>query len=240
MAIQVNPLLSPRIITIPETDGTSITVQSLVNQCRDWEDEQVNMSYPPLIRATGKDELGESLKVGITAVLENALIKAEERTAPTIFSVSGGNILAEDINGYKVFPFAPSTNVSYDRAKSSSATLIVGGSALTSEEHSKLMDVLVTSDRDVIIDGVWDELIVNHSPENSFGESINRIKGLSQENYRISNTVYDSKNNMTSATLKIYRDATNCNNDTNSMATYSITATYNENNKVTSYKVVVN
>lgn len=53
-----------------------------------------------------------------------------------------------------------------------------------------------------------------------------RILGLSQENYRIFNPVYDSYKNMTSATIKIYSNATDCDNDVSPLATYEVTATY--------------
>ena len=118
MSIQVNPTISPRIITVPEADGDSITVQSLLNQCRDWEDNQINLGYPRLIRATGKDEVETGEFTGITAVLENTLLTTDERYSLTIFSVGGGNLLAEDASGDKVYPFSPAINVSFDRAKS--------------------------------------------------------------------------------------------------------------------------
>ncbi len=123
MAIQINPTVSPRIITVPLSDGDSIIIQTLVNQIRDWEDAQANLCYPFILSATGKDDLGDGVSVGITVVLQNALVKAEDRASPTVFSVGGGNLLAKDINGTTMFPFSPSTNVSYDRAKSSSATI---------------------------------------------------------------------------------------------------------------------
>lgn len=118
MSIQVSPTLIPRIINVPEADGDSIKVQNLINQCRDWEDNQINLSYPKLIRASGKDEVAVGEYTGITVVLENALLRTDDRASTTIFSVDGGNLLAEDASGDKVSPFASASHVSYDRAKS--------------------------------------------------------------------------------------------------------------------------
>ncbi len=65
-----------------------------------------------------------------------------------------------------------------------------------------------------------------------------RILGLSQENLRIVNPIYDGQNNLLSATTKIYNNASDCNNDTNSLATYSLEATYDTNNNVVTYKMI--
>jgi len=121
--IQVNPTVSPRIITIPAADGAEIDVQSLVNQIRDWEDEQVNLSYPKLLSASGKEDLGGDVMVGITAKLENAQVMFEARPTPTICKVSGGNLVAVDANGTTIYPLAYSNNVMATITAASSATL---------------------------------------------------------------------------------------------------------------------
>lgn len=72
---------------------------------------------------------------------------------------------------------------------------------------------------------------------------LNRLLGLSQENYRVVDPVYVSyggNDQLTSGTIKIYKDATDCENDTNSIASYSIVATYNSSGNMTSYKVKKN
>ena len=71
-------------------------------------------------------------------------------------------------------------------------------------------------------------------------EMIKRVLGLTQENFRIVNPVYNANHLLTSATIKIYGNASDCDNDTNEIATYSMTAGYNANNELTSYKVVKN
>ena len=124
MTIQVNPIVSPRIITIPEADGESITIQSLVNQIRNWEDSQANLAYPSLLSASGKEDLGGGTLVGITASLENTKLKFEARGVPTTCYVGGGNLVAVDENGNSMFPISPSTNVTVQLTQSSSATMI--------------------------------------------------------------------------------------------------------------------
>ena len=142
MAIQVNPMVSPRIITIPATDGTEISVQSLVTQIRIWEDTQINMSYPKLLSASGKEDLGGEVWVGITAKLENAKVMFEARGTPTICKVSGGNLVAIDVNGATMYPLEYSDNVMATIAAASSATIVESGvSGLTEEENALLNDI---------------------------------------------------------------------------------------------------
>ena len=65
---------------------------------------------------------------------------------------------------------------------------------------------------------------------------LNRLLGLSQENYRIFDPVYDGKSNLTSATIKIYPSASDVDADTNEIAEYEIIATYT-GIRMTGYKV---
>jgi hypothetical protein len=52
----------------------------LTNAIKDWEDEPSNLSYPTLVSTTGKENLGDSVSVGITAELQNAQVMFEART----------------------------------------------------------------------------------------------------------------------------------------------------------------
>jgi hypothetical protein len=67
---------------------------------------------------------------------------------------------------------------------------------------------------------------------------IKRILGLTQENFRISSPVFSVTGKMTSCTTKIYPTATDCTNDTNVLATYTTTATYDGDDNLATYKVV--
>lgn len=73
---------------------------------------------------------------------------------------------------------------------------------------------------------------------NIINEDIKRILGLTQENFRIMDQVYDSKDLLQSATIKIYNNSNDCDNDINSLAEYSMTAIYDINGRLTDYKVI--
>lgn len=75
---------------------------------------------------------------------------------------------------------------------------------------------------------------------NALWDDVQLILGLVQQNFRITDTVYDSNNLLISATIKIYGNATDCDNDENSIATYSMVAVFNSENEMTSYKMVKN
>ncbi|MHA1787854.1 MAG: hypothetical protein ACTSXT_01375 [Candidatus Helarchaeota archaeon] len=99
--------------------------------------------------------------------------------------------------------------------------------------------------------GSW-ELLITHNTYFPYGKAqnytcieslimdnnlIKRILGLSQENYRIFNPIYDRAGNMTSATIKIYENAIDCDNDENELAEYIMTASFNNKNNITAYKI---
>lgn len=64
-----------------------------------------------------------------------------------------------------------------------------------------------------------------------------KILGLSQSNYRIFNPAYDKNNNMISALIKTYNNASDCDNDINPLAQYQVVATHDNRNRMTGYKV---
>ena len=97
----VHRYLSPRIIEVlsPTTD---ITVQEIVDACRDWEDSTEGIGFPRLIDAAGKEELGGGVTVGITATLQNAQIMFTGRTTP-IDDGSGRTCDATDATGKELY-----------------------------------------------------------------------------------------------------------------------------------------
>jgi len=72
-------------------------------------------------------------------------------------------------------------------------------------------------------------------------ETENRIKyilGLEQQNFRIVDQIYNVDNLMTSATIKIYNNASDTDNDINPLKEYAMNTSYDGTGKITSYKVV--
>lgn len=73
---------------------------------------------------------------------------------------------------------------------------------------------------------------------NTYGDMIQRILGLSQENYRILDPEFDRNHNLIGGRIKIYASAVDCENDSNPLAEYEMDARYIlKNNRVTYYKM---
>ena len=85
--ITVRPDLSPRLVIIDKLYNT-ITAQEVVDLIRDWEDSEEGMAYDSLLKASGKEDLGGNVKVGITVELQNSQLYFEERSSP----ISSGNL----------------------------------------------------------------------------------------------------------------------------------------------------
>lgn len=72
----------------------------------------------------------------------------------------------------------------------------------------------------------------------SIAELVIRILGLTQENFSIDNTIYDTVGNLTSGRIRIYNNSLNVGTGSGIIATYSIEAEYDVNTGLmTNYEV---
>lgn len=116
---------SPRIITVA-APSTNIAIQDLVDTCRTLEAEQADLTYDHILDASGKQNLGGGVLVGITCTLNNALLAFEARSGPTYTqcTVNGGNLVAVDsLGAYQTTPISPTAFTQVILTSSSSATL---------------------------------------------------------------------------------------------------------------------
>jgi len=112
-----------RVIQVDDPE-TQVTIQDLVNQIRDYEDELDALDIPKMCDAFGKQDLGGGVLVGITLILlDDWRIQFEARPGLEYISVSvsGGNLVAENI--YSNNPIKPSAFTQVSVTSSSSATL---------------------------------------------------------------------------------------------------------------------
>lgn len=156
MSIQVDPIASPRIITVPEADGDSITIQSLANQIREWEHTLEGLAYDRLLHAEGKLDLGGDQYVVISARLLNAKVKFADRASPTVCKVSGGNLVAVDADDVAMYPIEPSTNVTVMLAQATTGAIL-------------------GNDIPAITDSVWSEDMDNLVAANSVGKAMKKL-----------------------------------------------------------------
>jgi hypothetical protein len=114
-----------KIITV-EAPATEVTIQELINEIRNWEDELHNMEEYKVADCTGKEELGGGVYVGLTLKLIDWKLKFEDRVGPTtiVCDVSGGNlVMYNSIADAYQNPIEPSTYITVTKTSSSSATL---------------------------------------------------------------------------------------------------------------------
>ena len=114
--------LSQETHLITVTDNT-VTIQQLLNAARIWEASQENMDCAQVVEAAGKQVLSATSQVGVTLTLKNWKIFFGDRGSPIVCSITGGNLVAVDENGYPMSPIEPSDNVTVMVSQSSSATI---------------------------------------------------------------------------------------------------------------------
>jgi len=112
-----------RVIQV-DAGQEEVTIQDLVNQIRDYEDEIEFLDYGHIANASGKQSLGGGEFVGITLeLINNWRIQFESPGAPPTVTryVRGGNLVAT--NDYDDNPIKPSDYVTVVVAQSSSPTI---------------------------------------------------------------------------------------------------------------------
>jgi len=124
MAAALTFLKNERIIQV-DAPQTTVDIQDLVNQIRVYEANLLNLDYPSLANASGKQSLGGGSYVGITLeLINNWRLAFEARSGPdtVLCTVAGGNLVATNI--YSNNPISPTAFTQVNIAQSSSATII--------------------------------------------------------------------------------------------------------------------
>lgn len=115
---------------------------------------------------------------------------------------------------------------------------------LTSIEN----EVIITSENVMLLTGMTENIsnnIVNVNDTlsgitndiNDLSYDIKLILGLSQQNYRLSDHIYDGQK-LTSVKINLYNNADDCDNEINSFATYQMNASYDTLGLLIDYKVI--
>ncbi len=117
---------SPRIVTIADST-TEGNAQDLYDTLMYYESAPGNIDNSNIVSSSGKEELavigGAITSVGLTVTLLNARYKFADRGSMTECIMSGGNVLANDEFGVKMYPVEPSVNVFSSRDMSANATI---------------------------------------------------------------------------------------------------------------------
>lgn len=134
MSIQFNR--GTKVATVPIADGTSITVQEVYNQFKDFEDEPQNMDLKRMIKAGGKDFIAVGRETVITmTLLDGWLLAFEARPGPAtiLCTVDDGNIVALDALGVPQYPISPTLFTSVSIAQATTGAVITAGAVSAQE-----------------------------------------------------------------------------------------------------------
>ena len=125
-----------KVATLPAVDGRTITVQSIYDQFRDYEDEPHSLDLNTMISAGGKDDLGTGEFTVPTVTLQDGWrVAFEDGAGPAqeLAIVSGGNLVARLPNLTVQFPIAETTFVSGFIAQATTGALIEGSGIQASD-----------------------------------------------------------------------------------------------------------
>jgi len=124
--ISVDWSQSPRLITVV-APSTSVSIQDLNDTLRNIEAQQEpGMQFSTLLTATGKQNLGSGLLVGVTLTLQNAQLAFAARNGPSTVqcTVGGGNLVAVDNNNNAINSISPTAFTQIVISQSTQASLI--------------------------------------------------------------------------------------------------------------------
>jgi len=139
--------LSPRIIEVVGTSA-SLTLQDLYDTLRSLAFQSSAMDDDEIVEGSGKEPLSSISAIGLTVKLLNAKVKFEDKVAPTICIIDGGNLVALDIDNVAMSPVEFSYNVVIDRMASSSPTLVYASGGSPEEIAEAVINVDVDSNQD--------------------------------------------------------------------------------------------
>lgn len=83
---------------------------------------------------------------------------------------------------------------------------------------------------------VWEELLSDHSTAGTFGLALRQILGLSQKNFRLFDITYDGNGQIESTIVRIYKNATDTENDVDPILSSKMVSEYNVNGDLISCK----
>jgi len=232
MGLVFNDLTKIILIEAPQV---VITCQELIDAIRTWEAQWYGIDDNSVANASGKEDLGGGKYVGITLeLLDSWRIQFEARGSPTFCTVTGGNFVPS-YSG--TMPIVYSTNVMVIVELDTSAALLDAGASQrdwTDSELSQIRYVLGIDGTKLLASGGVIQVMQTH---------LERILGLSQENFRIKDQVYASfgpnaVKRLTQATYRIYGSASDCQSDINPIGEYTMAASYNAEGNCTGFQVI--
>jgi hypothetical protein len=157
MALSPNWLTKQIEVSSPQV---VITAQDLINDIRDFEYSWDGMAYERIADASGKEDLGNGVSVGITVSLLSPW-QILWYVGNYIATISGGNL----VGGLGGDPVAYTAGVQVVIIQSAASTVVATGSGV------------LPSDVEDIKDAVWDAQTSDHQIVGSTGKALSDVSG---------------------------------------------------------------
>lgn len=219
----INFDMENNLINITSPQNT-LSIQDLIDAIRIQEASDEGIFYSQIATASGKEDLGGDVYIGITVnLIAPWQIKFWEGSY--IAKISGGNL----VGGPSGDPVAYSAGVQVLLIQSAASTIVIqsSGSCLTQSEHDKLMSLPILSE-------------IEASTVIAKQDGLIEALGLMQSNYYLDQTEYTEYNGsklMTSGRIRTYSSAVSVGSSLNVLATYLITSVWDDD-ELTTYRVV--
>jgi hypothetical protein len=110
--------------------------------------------------------------------------------------------------------------------------LVIDGGTSTPIDYTVITVSLEQDDKDYLVNTTVTNTI------NSLNPTLDLILGMTQNNFRLNQQIYDASGNLIAAQINLYYNASDCTNQVNSFATYNMLAVYNVQNQLIDYKVI--
>jgi len=215
-----------------------ILTQSVEGKALDSQDIQVQV-----IENTSKDVLDD-----LNTVKGVGFTSGEDDLKSLKAAITAGGVdlspvldILDDMQGTEFDPLTDSLEALRDAVDNAETDLqpvmdildeIKGG---TFDEDTDALDALRAAVESVAGDV---DLTSIETTLTSIQDSVTRVLGLSQENIRITGQNYDANNNLVESTITTYETAVDVENEENPLATYTMTASYNSDNRLVDYRIV--
>lgn len=138
MAITFNHS-TQRIVTTAST--VAIAIQDLVNAIRAEEASERGITYPHIADATGKDNLGGGVAVGITCSLLDPW-QLEPYAGNYTLTIDGGNLVSLRSDNDVTYYVVGGPQIEITRAAAGVISTVTSGSGLSTAEHDALMTTI--------------------------------------------------------------------------------------------------
>lgn len=257
MAVTIN--WSTKVINIPQSYLSSLgnnvfqlDVNDLRLSLKDIEDSEAGMNFPDTHRHNTEVVLGGVTLTRVVEIINGYTITFEDgqyavnlvganNNIPDVSNVNQVSIRLNNSAGLVSSGSGVTLQDKNDIANMVQDIINNTNFSVTAQDKTDIADLvqtivettdvtLVSDEKTEIIDGV----------KAALDPDLLKLMGLMHQNFRFTNQQYNADGNLISADVYLYGNSSNCQNNIDHIAQYTIVSTYDSNKKLNSYKMFEN